>query len=168
MAVDVISGAVLLIAKEPDNAIYQVPLFAEETVIAMKIGTLAPLPPPSFTKFIRHPMLSWYARRATGFDLSPDGSLGAVITYENAYLWSRQRGEAWVHTLSRKPCKAPMGGIRQYEGIAFVDGDLVVSQEASDRLRIFGMPHAKSVPGSICSLEERIRLKPSGSDKVPK
>jgi hypothetical protein len=143
MAVDPHNGTVLLIAKEPANPVYQLPLSGtgKKQVTAVRIGALAPLPGPGWSAYIRHPLLAWYARRVTGLDLSPDGTLAAVITYQDVYLWRRNAGEGWGPAFSRPPCRIALDAMRQYEGIAFVEGRLAISQEQADTLRIVDSAH---------------------------
>lgn len=104
VGVDPTSGAVLLVTKQRQGGspiVYTLPLDAEAPRVARKVAELAM---PSL---------------ATAMDVSPDGRLAVVLTYQDAYLWTRAEGEDWALAFARSPRQLPMPERRQGEAICF-------------------------------------------------
>jgi hypothetical protein len=107
VAVDPETGTVLLVSKERKGGaprVYAVPLTDDvpgEPLVAKKVATLAA---PGMT---------------TAFDIAPDGRLAVVLTYLQAYVWTREEGEAWAAALARAPKALNMPLRRQGESICF-------------------------------------------------
>jgi hypothetical protein len=80
----------------------------------------ADLPPASFLGFGGVP---------TGGDVSPDGSLVALRTYDAVWLWSRQEGQSVAGALLGTPCQVNTVSERQGEAVAFLDDALVTLGE---------------------------------------
>jgi len=62
----------------------------------------------------------------TGGDVSADGTLVALRTYETVWLWARSPGRRVAEVFAETPCQVPMASERQGEALAF-DGDDLVS-----------------------------------------
>jgi hypothetical protein len=65
----------------------------------------------------------------TGGDVSPDGGLIALRTYETVWLWSRAAGTSVAGSLSSEPCQVRTAPERQGEAVAFLDGTLLTVSE---------------------------------------
>jgi hypothetical protein len=65
----------------------------------------------------------------TGGDVTPDGRLIALRTYETVWLWKRPTGTSVARALGSDPCQVPAAAERQGEAIAFLDGALVTVSE---------------------------------------
>ena len=55
----------------------------------------------------------------TAMDISPDGRRAIVLTYTNAYEYTRAAGEDWAKAFSRSPRKIRMPGRTQGESICY-------------------------------------------------
>jgi hypothetical protein len=62
----------------------------------------------------------------TGGDVSADGSLVAVRTYEAIWLWPRRDGQRVADALTGLPCSVPSPDEAQGEAVAF-SGDALVT-----------------------------------------
>jgi hypothetical protein len=58
----------------------------------------------------------------TGGDMSADGSVVAVRTYEVVYLWPRDAGQTVADALAGEPCEAPVAFEPQGEAVALDPG----------------------------------------------
>jgi hypothetical protein len=65
----------------------------------------------------------------TGGDVSPDGRLIALRTYETIWVWARQPGQSVGQALVSDPCQVPVAPERQGEAVAFLDGTLLTVSE---------------------------------------
>lgn len=107
VAVDATSGTVLLVTKMRQGgapSIYTLPLTDEapgEPLVAKKLADLAA---PGMT---------------TAMDVSPDGRTAVVLTYLQAYVWTRGEDEAWAAAFARAPRVVAMPARRQGESICF-------------------------------------------------
>ncbi len=75
--------------------------------------------------------------RATGGDISRDGSLVLIKTYTHAYLWRRGEGQSVKDALAASPCVAPLKREPQGESLAFAadgSGYFTLSEGASQPL----------------------------------
>ncbi len=73
---------------------------------------------------------------ATGADISPDGSMIALRTYQSLWLFERETGESVVQALQGVPCEAPIATEPQGETVAFGPGpelELVTLSEGIDQ-----------------------------------
>ncbi|WP_193212577.1 hypothetical protein [Luteolibacter marinus] len=130
VAVDEKAAKVILISKRTrPPVLYELPLRppSSDVQIARKIGTIArPLP--------KGRSLNPFGRQPTGFDISPDGSLAAVVTYCGAFLFPRKPGESWDTAFSRDPVLLPGHNLSQAEAIAF-DRDATALHVVSEGAR---------------------------------
>jgi hypothetical protein len=56
---------------------------------------------------------------ATAMDISPDGMRSVVLTYGDAYEFTRANGETWAQAFSREPRRIKMPSRRQGESICY-------------------------------------------------
>jgi hypothetical protein len=78
------------------------------------------LPPASFLGFGGVP---------TGGDVSPDGSVVALRTYDAVWLWAREEGQSVAEALLGTPCQVSAVSERQGEAVAFFGDGLVTLGE---------------------------------------
>lgn len=77
---------------------------------------------------------------ATAGDISLDGSLVIIKTYETAFVWRRAEGTALADTLKQHPCQVPVAIEPQGESITFsADGRgyFTLSEEEEQPLNFF-------------------------------
>jgi len=86
---------------------------------ARRLGEVPGIPPPTRADVAEARWLGRYRAMPTGLDISPDGRFAAVITYRDAYLFTRRAGESWAATFARAPQRIPLPPMRQAEAIAF-------------------------------------------------
>ncbi len=65
----------------------------------------------------------------TGGDVSADGALIALRTYEAVWLWSREPGQSIAEALAGEPCEVGTAPEAQGEAVAFSGGGLVTLGE---------------------------------------
>jgi len=122
VAVDATSERVIVLTKRDlPPVLYSVPLRPDsnDTVTANWLGTIESLPRPrrqdvdeaAFTK-------DWYWR-PTSMDLSPDGSLAAILTYRAVYVFRRHPGTGLYDSLSGQAYSLGLGHFRDAESVAF-------------------------------------------------
>jgi hypothetical protein len=68
----------------------------------------------------------------TGGDVTPDGTLIALRTYETVWLWSRPAGTSVARSLTSEPCQVAVALERQGEAVAFLDGTLLTVSEGAN------------------------------------
>ncbi len=110
IAVDPVAGQLLLVTKvrkgQARPAVYSVPLAAlraGDEAVARKLADL-PAPVPQLT---------------TSLDVSPDGLRLVVLSYGDAYGWTRSQGEGWAAALARDPVRIALPGRGQGEALCF-------------------------------------------------
>ncbi len=65
----------------------------------------------------------------TGGDVSADGALIALRTYETVWLWAREPGQTVAEALAGEPCEVAAAPEAQGEAITFVDAGLLTLGE---------------------------------------
>jgi len=125
-AVDPIDGAFLFFGKRYTPLSYflmaPAPHAGEEVVLA-NAGTL----PISMV---------------TGADISVDGGMLVLRTYEELFIFSRRDDESWSHALRRPACPAPLAWENQGEAVAFLpDGSGYVTISEGSRSPMIFYPH---------------------------
>jgi hypothetical protein len=86
----------------------------------------------------------------TGGDISRDGSLIAVRTYETLWLWERRPDQTVAEALATPPCQAPVATEPQGEAVAFAadgKGYLTVSEGVQPPLNRFALPAGEPPSG---------------------
>jgi hypothetical protein len=117
LIVDPLTGDAFIITKTPSgrSTVFRVPVgaWSQDAVVAEQVATID-LGPLSF---------------ATAADISKDGSVVAVRTYGDVWLWEREVGETVDEALSGQRCRAPAPGEPQGEAIALYDDGYVTVSE---------------------------------------
>jgi hypothetical protein len=72
-----------------------------------------------------------YRAQPTGLDFSPDGTIAAMLTYGDVWLFRRRAGQSWAEAFASEPQRLPPHGLMQAEAVCFSrDGHaLYVSSE---------------------------------------
>jgi hypothetical protein len=133
VAVDVPNKKILLVSKRTNPPeIHELPLVPSNTsgvLTTRKTGiTRVSAPADSVIPFRDQP---------TGFDLSADNSLAAVVTYYGVFVFPRKPGETWAEALAGKPSILRPHLLAQAESVAFSkDGQsiLVVSEGRNPKI----------------------------------
>jgi hypothetical protein len=123
VAVDTVTQKVLILTKRDAPPIFfEVPLIPpdpDRTIVAGKLATLD-LPRPEQSGF-----LIKYAFQPTAMDISSDGSRAVVLTYTDAYLFTRSPTQSWAQAFSAEPDRIQLPepqthwDLRQREAICF-------------------------------------------------
>ncbi len=105
LAVDPTSKTILLVTKETGSQCFVYALAWPENnphraTVARKIATLK-IPP------------------STAMDVSPDGRRAVVLTYGNAYEYTRRASEDWAAAFARRPCEIVVPPRLQGEAICY-------------------------------------------------
>jgi len=103
----------------------------DESVELALVGTLgAPLPEARTVAAPPRP-ISWCGLGGlpTGGDVSADGALIALRTYETVWVWPRQAGTSVAESLASDPCQARVAPENQGEAVAFRDSMLITVSE---------------------------------------
>jgi hypothetical protein len=123
VAVDPRDGLVYLISKKRvPPELWRLPLRGDSSdalLVPELLGTLAGVSQPTAEDLERTPVFGRYRSQITAMDISPDGSLMAVLNYRTAYLYPRTDGEDWATAVARNPIEAPYPWLAQAEAIAF-------------------------------------------------
>lgn len=125
VAVSPSTDEILLISKRTEPPVlYSLSLSEAGTAkqssqTAQRLTPLTGVVPPSAAEKTIPGRLGQYRSNVTAFDLSPDGTAAAVLTYGNIWLYRRSAGEAWSQTLTRDPARIPVRGLPQAEAICF-------------------------------------------------
>jgi len=105
VAVDTAGQRVLLLAKHGlPPVLYELPLQPADPGTPLLARRLTAISPFS---------------RPTGMDIAPDGSSAVVLTYNDAYLFSRSPNEDWVAAFKKKPRPLIFNRLKQQEAICF-------------------------------------------------
>lgn len=123
LAYDPISQRLLLLSKRDKPA----RLYAIDLAIALEerhaelefLGTISSLRPPTITDKGIWSHRAEYISQPTGFDISPDGSEAAIITYRSIYRFKRQDDESWLTALQREPQEVVGPPAPQNESVAY-------------------------------------------------
>jgi hypothetical protein len=130
IAVDVAAGKILLLSKrEKVTALYELPLALRTPpapLVAQKIATMESLPQPTEEDREANPLMAPYLAQPTGMDLSADGSAMVVLTYQDVFLYRRQKGESWSQAVLKIPETLPRHHLIQAEAVCFTpDGKII-------------------------------------------
>jgi hypothetical protein len=105
VAVDAVRQRVLLLSKRRlTPVLYELalqPIDQDSIAVAHRLSTV--------------PLLSW----PTAMDLTPDGLLAVVLTYNNGYLFKRRQNESWPSAFMRKPQRLRFESLFQQEAASF-------------------------------------------------
>lgn len=119
VAVDVDADTVLLISKRRVPAeVYSVPLAPVGRVVTARlIAHLKGIPEPSARDLREDKWFGKYRSSPTGFDLS--GRKAVVVTYRDAYLFTRKRRESWGQALAGVPDRILLPPVHGLESVSF-------------------------------------------------
>ncbi len=114
VAVDAKAGKILLISKRTQPPlVYELPLrppAKRGTLTARRIGTTQVKPiGGGLLPFLDQP---------TGLDISPDGSLAAIVTYHGVFLFSKDGPESWTDVFAKKALALSPHHLGQVESVA--------------------------------------------------
>lgn len=103
----------------------------DESVELALVGTLdAPLLETRTVADPPHPISRFgLGGLPTGGDVSADGALIALRTYETVWVWPRQAGTSVAESLASDPCQARVAPENQGEAVAFRDSMLITVSE---------------------------------------
>jgi hypothetical protein len=104
VAVDPVESKIYLVSKQTEGIkVYSMPIpsaVSKEPNVAKAIATIN-------------------APYATAMDISPNGMRAVVLTYGDAYEFTRANGETWAQAFSREPRRLKMPARRQGESIGY-------------------------------------------------
>ena len=110
VAVDTRQGLVLLLTKrDRPPLLFSLPLATGESetpVTAELLGGVPNLPGPSSSDLLKR--FGQYRSQPTAMDISRDGRMAAVLTYKDAYLFSKKRSQTWAEAFVRQPVTLPL------------------------------------------------------------
>jgi len=123
VAVDLLEKKILLITKRRvPPVLYELPLISESShalQIARRVTVIENIPQPTADDLIEDPRFGRLRAQPTAMDISPDGSLIAVLAYKNAFLYHRPVNEHWPAVFQRPPLLIVMPQLRQAEALCF-------------------------------------------------
>jgi hypothetical protein len=129
MAVDADSGEVLVLSKRDlPPELYSLPLRPganTEMLTAQLAARLDTLPPPTAADLEKSrstdPDIFVWHWQPTAMDISPDGTTIAILTYRDAYVYSRAGQESWQDMFLRMPYALGQPVVPEAEAMCFVD-----------------------------------------------
>jgi len=127
--VDADRGEVLVLSKRDlPPELYSLPLRPganTEMLTAQLAATLDTLPPPTAADLEKSrttdPDIFVWHWQPTAMDISPDGTTIAILTYRDAYVYSRAGQESWQDMFSRLPYALGQPVVPEAEAMCFVD-----------------------------------------------
>lgn len=138
MAVDTDNDQVLILSKRTlPPEIYTLPLqptSSMEPASAVLTARLATLPPPTPADLEESrstdPDLFVWHWQPTAMDISPDGKRLAILTYRDAYVYTRAPAQTWQDAIAEKPYNSGEPIIAEAEAMCFVDDhNLLITAE---------------------------------------
>jgi hypothetical protein len=126
VAVSPVTNEILLISKRTEPPVlYSLPLpdpggpTNPATQTARLLTPLNGVVPPTAIERAIPGRLGQYRSNVTAFDIAPDGSAAAVLTYGNIWLYWRATDESWSTALAHAPERIPVRGLPQAEAMCF-------------------------------------------------
>lgn len=135
VAVDVQRREILLLTKRTQPPVlYSLPLtFTQSDTVqtARPVTRVGGIPQPTAEDLREDPLYGRYGSQPTAMDLSPDGTLIAILTYKKAFLFTRRSNESWRQLFGRAPVPLAIPRMPQAEALCFdTDGGrLLVTSE---------------------------------------
>ncbi|WP_435236860.1 hypothetical protein ACR30L_04565 [Psychromonas sp. PT13] len=122
VAVDPIHQQVMLLSKrEQPHQLLTLPIKQQantKLMMATPLGDIPDFPSPLKLRLGIFDMFN-YSNMPTSMDISPDGSMAAVLTYSSAYLYLKNGHESWLAAFSQTPKRIDFPTLKQAEAIAF-------------------------------------------------
>ncbi|HEX7113456.1 MAG TPA: hypothetical protein VF216_13510 [Mizugakiibacter sp.] len=122
VAVDATTQTVILITKRTDRPqVYTLPLRprGDGEQVATRIATIAAIPKPTAAERALKLNAARYGHEPTGLDIDPSGHRAALLTYRNAYLFTRADGQGWGQAFAATPALLRLPLLPQAEAIGF-------------------------------------------------
>jgi len=122
VVVDATNERVIVLTKRDlPPVLYEVPLQpkGDDTVTATRLGTIESLPRPHRSDVDQAMFTNDWHWQPTGMDLSPDGSLAAILTYRAVYVFRLDPGTNLYDSLSGQAYSLGLGNFRDAESVAF-------------------------------------------------
>ena len=126
VAVDAARGQILLVSKKrqpPELFVLPLRPRAGGLQTARRVGALGGVPQASREEQRAAPARARTRSQVTAADVSPDGRMLAVLTYEHVLLYPRDAGERWSRATTRAPRVLALPWLHQPEALGWtVDG----------------------------------------------
>ncbi len=126
VAVSPETNEILLISKRTEPPVlYSLPLpdltapVTGATQVARLLNPVAGVVPPTAAERAIPGRLGQYRSQVSAFDLAPNGSAAAILTYGNIWFYRRAPNESWATALSHAPERIPVQGLPQAEALCF-------------------------------------------------
>lgn len=122
LAVDVASRSILLLTKRTRvPTLYSLPLgpAGEGLQIAALLHEVDSIPPASHAERSARYPAARYAGHPTGMDIDVAGRRAIVLTYRNAWLFTRSPRQTWGEAFASTPQQIPLPPLAQAEAIGF-------------------------------------------------
>ncbi|MGK0186753.1 MAG: hypothetical protein ACI9R3_002536 [Verrucomicrobiales bacterium] len=122
-AFDARSGSILVLTKsKAETLLFAIPLQkkgATKPVEAVFLTTLAKPDHYPDSGAMINLKRGIFGVSTTAADISPDGSILAILTYTECLLYHRAAGESWTVAVRRQPQFLPLPGVYQAEALCF-------------------------------------------------
>lgn len=122
VAVDAVRGQILLVTKKRQPPqLFALPLRPGLPGVqtARALGTVERAPGPAAEELRQHPGSAPVRHQVTAADLSPDGRRLALLTYQQALLYTRKADESWAMALRRAPQLRSLPWLHQAEALGW-------------------------------------------------
>ena len=124
----------LLSKRDQPPRLYGLPLdlaLWQHEMEAEFLGEVPGFRPPDQMDILKNPGRGLWVSQPTGMDISPDGSVAAVITYRSLYLFQRDGTEPWEEALRRQPVEVigPPGSHEEAVGFSLDGRSVYVTTE---------------------------------------
>jgi len=87
--------------------------------VARRLGELGMLPQPTKADYREDRMRGRTRSQVTALSIAPDGAAAVVLTYRDAYQFTRSEGESWADAFARAPQRIPVPPMPQKEALTF-------------------------------------------------
>lgn len=122
VAIDSVNQKILLLSKRDSvPVLYELPLVfkTKKMLIAKRLGEIKPFPRPHEAHFRILDVLG-LTEWPTGMDISQDGRNLTVLTYGDAYLYTKSKlTDDWLSVMKKAPLTIPLPELKQGEAIGF-------------------------------------------------
>lgn len=96
-----------------------VPSGGRSFVLAERVSEIRTIPPPELSALTSNPKLAVLGSQPTAMDFSPDGKSALVLTYREAYLFSKKPWDTWKNAFSKPPQPLGLPALVQAEAACF-------------------------------------------------